>query len=497
MGRFVRDWLLDWAAARPDDEAVVDAHGRWTYAQLESATRRIAVALYAAGVGEGILVATLLRDGAVAVATVHAARRLGAVLAPLNRRAVPAEIAFQVTACQAAFLIHDTDQAPVALTALADAPSATPLAIDGLLAGPDQPGDHAVLRDEVDLDAPATILFTSGTSGRPRGAVLTYGCHLASADAWNAFLRPLPGDRWLACLPLFHIAGLAIVLRASRWGVPLEVQHRFDPVAVRRALDGGVTHLSLVGPMLDRLLAVGSGWTVPNTLRAVLLGGGPISPTQVLRARELGYPVVPSYGLSETASGVAALPADAAVERCATVGPPLPGVELWIEADGRPALPGEAGEIVVRGPMVFGGYADLPDDTARVLRDGWLHTGDFGAIDVTGDLTIIDRREDLIVSGGENIYPSEVEAVLLGHPFVAEAAVVGRADLRWGRVPVAAIVLRPGADVSDRTLAAHCRRRLAGFKVPVAFRRLAGLPRAPSGELLRSPIRELLDEASP
>ncbi len=497
MGRFVRDWLLDWAATRPNDEAVVGAHGRWTYAQLESATRRIATALHSAGVGEGIRVATLIGDSAVAVATIHAVRRLGAVLVMLNRRAAPAELAYQLTACQAAVLLHDPEHAVPSRTALAHAPTITLLEMDELLAGPERSGSLLALREQVDLNAPATILFTSGTSGRPKGAVLTYGCHLASADAWAAFLEPRPSDRWLACVPLFHIAGLAIVVRASRWGVPLEVQGRFDPRAVCRALNDGVSHLSLVGPMLDRLVALGRGCTVPDTLRAVLLGGGPISAVQVLRARALGYPVVPSYGLTETASGVAVLPAEAAAERCATVGRPLPGGELRIEADGRPALPGEAGEIVVRGPMVFAGYAGLPDDTARALRDGWLHTGDLGTVDVNGDLTVIDRREDLIVSGGENIYPSEVEEVLLAHPAVAEAAVVGRPDPRWGSVPVAAIVLRPGAAVSDRTLADHCHDRLARFKVPVAIHRLAELPRAPSGKLLRSAIRELPNDVSP
>ncbi len=495
MGRFVRDWLLEAAAARPRDEAIVDSQLRWTYAELELATRRIASSLHAAGADAGSRVAVLLGDGATAVAVVHAVRRLGAVLVPLNRRAASAELAFQVSVAEVGFVVHDIERANLARGALATHPTVTPLEIGSLLAGSDRPGSGVVLGEEVDLDAPATVLFTSGTTDRPKGAILTHGAHVASADAWAAVLEPRPSDRWLACVPLFHIAGLAIITRASRWGVPLEVHSRFGQAAVRQALERGASFVSLVGPMLDQLLAAGS-FTVPRTLRAMLLGGGPLMAGQVLRARRRGYPVVPSYGLTETASGIAALPPHAVAEHPATVGRALPGVQLRVALDDRPAHPGEAGEILVRGPMVFAGYAGLPDETARALRDGWLHTGDFGALDDAGYLTIFDRRDDLIVSGGENVSPSEVEAALLAHPSVAEAAVVGRPDPRWGSVPVAAVVIRPDMHVADRMLADHCRDRLAGFKVPVAFHRRQSLPHAPNGKLLRSAIRELLEEAS-
>lgn len=495
MGRFVRDWLLDAASARPQDEAIVDAQQRWTYADLEAATRRVASSLRAAGAGVGSRVAVLLGDGAAAVAAVHAVRCIGAVLVPLNRRAAAAELAFQIGVAEVAVLVHDTGNATLARGALTGHATITPLEIARLLAPSARPVSRAVLHEEVDLDAPATVLFTSGTTDRPKGAILTHGAHVASADAWAAFLEPRPSDRWLACVPLFHVAGLAIVTRASRWGVPLVVQPRFDPGAVCGALERGVSHVSLVAPMLDQLLASGA-CAVPRTLRAVLVGGGPVLADQVLRARRRGWPVVPTYGLTETASGVAALPADAVADHAATVGRALPGVQLRIAVDGRPMRAGQAGEILVRGPMTFAGYTGLPDETARALRDGWLHTGDFGVLDEDGYLTVIDRRDDLIVSGGENISPSEVESALLAYPAVAEAAVVGRPDARWGSVPVAVIVLRHGGEVTDRMLADHCRDRLAGFKVPVAFQRRASLPRAPNGKLLRSVIREMLGEAS-
>lgn len=496
MGRFVRDWLHELAATRLDDEAVVDPQYRWTVGDLEAATGRIASVLHAAGVGAREPVAALVGDGAPMVGLIHAVRRLGAVLVPLNRRGAAAELAYQIAAAGARLLVHDLDRGRLASSVAAWASGLALHDVDRLLAGRG-PADPGVLRDAVDLDEPATILFTSGTSGRPKGAILTHGAHLASADAWAGLLRPRASDRWLACLPLFHVAGLAIIVRASRWGVPLEVHPRFDPGAVVQALDDGVSHVSLVGPMLERVLDAAGDRPAPPTLRAVLVGGGPIVPTLVLRARRLGYPLLPTYGLTETASGVAALPTDAHAERCGTVGRPLPGVELRIDAAGRAARPGEVGEIVVRGPMVFAGYAGSPDDSARVLREGWLYTGDVGMLDASGDLTVLERRDDLIVSGGENIYPAEVEAALLAHPCVAAAVVVSRPDPRWGSVPVAAVVLRADRSVSDAALAAHCRDRLAAFKVPVAFHRLARLPDGPSPKVRRSVVRDLLREGAP
>jgi O-succinylbenzoic acid--CoA ligase len=499
MTTLVRDWIVEWAAARPAVEAVVDPHARWTYAELEAVTRRMASALHAQGIGPSARIATLLGDGAAAVAVVHGVRRLGAILVPLSRRAAPAELAFQLAAAGATVLIHDPERADLARAAVVGGPTVPWLEVDRLLAGAQEDPDASVVRDEVDLDAAATIMFTSGTTGLPKGAVLSHGCHAASADAWAAVLGPRPSDRWLACLPLFHVAGLAMVIRASRWGVPLEVHDRFDPDAVDRALDGGVSHLSMVGVQLERLLEIRAGRPVPATLRAVLLGGGPIPPALVARALEHGLPVVPTYGLTETASGVTALPADMAARHPGSAGRALPGVELRVDRDEWPTGDGaidDVGEIVVRGPMVFAGYADQPDATTAVLREGWFHTGDVGRLDAEGYLTVLDRRDDLFVSGGENVYPAEIEAVLVAHPAVADAAVVGSPDPRWGAVPVAAIVVRPDAQVDDRILASHCRSRLAPFKVPVAFHRLAALPRTPAGKLLRGEVRALLPDGS-
>ncbi len=247
-----------------------------------------------------------------------------------------------------------------------------------------------------------------------------------------------------------------------------------------------VSHVSLVPPMLVELLDAAAG-PPPPTLRGVLLGGGPIAPTLVERAVEAGWPVIPTYGMTETASGVTALPPSEARAHPESAGWPLAGVELRID---EPAADG-IGEIAVRGAMVFGGYDGLPDETSAVLStDGWLRTGDLGSLDRDGRLVVADRRLDLIISGGENVRPGEVEQVLREHPAVADAGVVGRPDPRWGAVPVAAIVLREAATASDAEILGHCRERLASFKVPTELVRVASLPRSTAGKLLRGDLRD-------
>jgi O-succinylbenzoic acid--CoA ligase len=288
-------------------------------------------------------------------------------------------------------------------------------------------------------------------------------------------------------MPLFHVGGLSILLRAALGALPVVVHERFDPEAASHALDTEeITLVSLVPTMLERLLDVRGKRPAPPRLRCVLLGGGPAPRALVERAAELGFPLAPTYGLTEAASQVATLRPTGAADPMRDGLEPLPGTELRILAEqGRSAGPGEPGEILVRGPTVMRGYANRPDETRRVLRDGWLHTGDLGHLDTRGRLFVLDRRRDLIVSGGENVYPAEVEAALLEHPDVLEAGVAGVADAAFGRRPAAWLVLRPGRTLATRELERFCRQRLAGYKVPVRYLCVETLPRNAAGKLLR------------
>jgi O-succinylbenzoic acid--CoA ligase len=362
-------------------------------------------------------------------------------------------------------------------------------------------------------------MFTSGTTGRPKGALLTHGNHWWSAIGSALNLGLQAHDRWLACLPLFHIGGLSILMRSVIYGIPVvfpEAAGRqasgFDPEAVNRTIAAeGVTIISVVSTMLQRMLEAQGNRPYPPALRCVLLGGAPAPHALLEECARRGIPVVQSYGLTESASQVATLaPADALRKRGSAGRPLLPN-ELRIapvqatDEDvpgvvnlGSTAQPPDLeGEILVRGPSVTPGY--LPPDghlaapQSAVDADGWLHTGDVGYLDREGYLYVLDRRADLIISGGENVYPAEVEAVLLSHAAIAEAAVYGLQDERWGQRVAAVVVPRPDAPLDQAELIAFCRARLAGYKVPTSLRIVQALPRNAAGKLLRRVLRENAD----
>ena len=345
-----------------------------------------------------------------------------------------------------------------------------------------------------ELAATHSLLYTSGTTGTPKGAILTYGNHLWSAIGSALNLGVREDDRWLACLPLFHVGGLAILLRGAIYGTTAVVHESFDAARVNASIDeDGVTIISVVANMLQRMLDQRADQPYPASMRCVLLGGGPAPEPLLQRCAALDVPVVQTYGLTETASQVATLAPEDALPKLGSAGKPLFGTELRIEGQDGSHLPaGAEGEIVVRGPTVTPGYLNRPEATAEAIHGGWLHTGDIGYVDAEGYLYVLDRRDDLIVSGGENVYPAEIEAVLQSHPDVAEAGVYGAPDERWGQTPVAAVVLRPGATITPDTLMAHCREHLAAYKTPSRIELHDQLPRNAAGKLMRSRLRELL-----
>ena len=329
----------------------------------------------------------------------------------------------------------------------------------------------------------AAILFTSGTTGTPKAAVLTRANLEASAAASAARLGTGAGDTWLACLPMHHVGGLSILLRAARDGSAVEVHERFDAARVAEALASGrVTSASLVARSLERTLDAARG-RFSSALRVVLVGGGPSPAALLARARAAGLPVARTYGLTEAASQVATQAPGGEDDSC---GSPLAGTEVRIDAEAE----GAEGEVLVRGPTVMAGYTG----EAPLPPGGWLRTGDLGRLDAGGRLVVLDRRTDLIVTGGENVSPARVEAALAAHPAVDEACVAGVPDPSWGARVGAMIRRRAPVDPAD--LDRHCRARLAPHEVPriVVFTE-AALPRTAAGKLDRRRVREVLAEA--
>jgi O-succinylbenzoic acid--CoA ligase len=360
----------------------------------------------------------------------------------------------------------------------------------------------------------AAVLATSGTSGTPKVVELGADAVRWSALATSRALAAGPGDRWLCCLPLHRVAGLAVVARAWHTGLPVEVHERFDPAAVRAAA-GRATLVSLVPAMLRRLLAAGGE---AARYRRVLLGGGPVPADLVEEAARRTIGLVRTYGLTETFGGMVhdGHPLDGADVRvggvwttgthrsAAAVASPTggPGTGGWGSSMAGPAGAGGPGtggwgsraagptdpdgEVLVRGPMLFRRYRGDPDRTAAVLEGGWLRTGDLGRLDSGGRLVLLGRSDDLVISGGVNVHPDEVEAVLAGHPGVAEAAVTGRPDPEWGQRVAAFVVPRdPAHPPTLAELRAFVRERLAPAKAPRELVLVPELPRSPSGKLLR------------
>jgi O-succinylbenzoic acid--CoA ligase len=414
-------WLLRAAAMHPDRLALNEL----AYAQLEARARAVAGALHERGVARGDRVALALPAGEGFAVALHGCLLAAAVVVPIDLRLAPAERELRLAGAKLVV------QEPLAGPPLAQPPS-------------------------LDLGATAVLMHTSGTTAAPKPVPLTYGNWLASALGSAVALGLDQRERWLCPLPPVHVGGLSILIRSAIYGTTAVMCERFDAGAVTAALMDPaerITLVSLVPTMLARLLD--AGLREPPALRWALLGGGPIPQPLLERAATAGVPVAPTYGMTEACSQIV------------TGGWPIPGVSVRI---------GEGDEVLVRGATV---------SPASVDRDGWLHTGDLGSIDERGRVRISGRLADTIVSGGENVAPIEVEAVLLEHPAIADAAVHGRADAEWGEAVVATVVPRDGSSVEPGELRAFCAERLAPFKVPKRVEFTDQLPRSETGKLLR------------
>jgi O-succinylbenzoic acid--CoA ligase len=468
--------------------ALVDAQDRWTWAELDRRVDVVATALRDMDVDPGDRVALLTRPSAAAVAVLHGIARAGAVAAPLGTGLTRGEAGVAATVLAAKVVI-----AAPGFENLASLLADRVIGLRDVSEGAVRQLAAATAPTAGDPSGPGVAIMTSGTTGRPKVAILSVAALAASAESWLAALPPATG--WLLAVGLGHVAGIGVVWRSALAGVPLVILERPDPSAIVAALgaEPWPSHVSLVPTVLERVLDITGDAPPPRTLRAVPLGGGPIPPALVTRALEAGWPVVPTYGLTEAGSGVTALATSDAATHPDSAGPALPGVQLRIAAADTDGI----GDIEVRSDALFDGYLGDPDATAASWTDdGWLRTGDLGSLDDDARLTVADRRTDRIVRGSENIAPAEVEEVLLRHPAVVDAAVVARRDPALGQVPVAAIVLRSRAhDPGDQALAEFVGEHLARFKVPVAFARLEALPRTSGGKLRRADLRARLDPA--
>jgi len=483
-------WSEQQAHLNPNAPALVSDAGTWSFAELAARARDRARRLRAVGVSPGDTVAAVATSTPDVVELFHALPLLGSAFAPLHPRHTPAELAHALCESGARWLLHPGGAHAEAALAAAREARARPIGPATLRRAS---ASATPLRARVDPERPLALLATSGTTGPPRAAVLRHRSFLWNALATAAHLGARPGDRWLACMPLAHVGGLALLARAAVFGAAVVLHDRFDPERVSQSLDDDrIALASFVPTMLRRVLHARGDAPAPESLRAVLLGGAAAPPDLVREAWERGWPVLPTYGLTEACSQVATLPTSALGRRTDVAGRPLLGLEVSVcDEDDGPLPAGTPGEIAVRGPTVMAGYHGRPDATARALRGGWLRTGDLGALGADGWLRVLGRRDDLIVTGGENVAPDEVEAVLAAHPAVREAGVASEPDPDLGQRVAAWVVLHDGARSTARDLRTFCRDHLAGYKVPRAIHEVAELPRTSSGKLRRTALREL------
>lgn len=501
------DWLNHSAANTPDRLAVQCGQTRWSFVELQRQADRLARQLATLGVAENSRVALFSPNRLAYIAFVHALIHLGAILVPLNTRLTREELCWQINDIHATLLVSEESLSEHARAIAAHLPelpmamlytvSPAPGISDIILHTMD--GAHCsetpfAARPFIDLSATQAIIYTSGTTGHPKGVQITY-----SMQWWNALGSVLnlglhADDCWLACLPLFHIGGLSLLMKNVIYGLSIVLYEKFDEHEINRAIcAGSITLISVVSVMLQRMLdALTDGdreARYPVTLRTVLLGGGPVPRPLLESCAQLNIPVAQTYGLTESCSQAVTLALAEALRKPGSAGRPLLPVQLQIRGDSGPLPPNQPGVIYLQGPTITPGYADQPELTAAAFQDGWFCTGDLGYLDEEGYLYVLDRRSDLIISGGENVYPAEIESVLQSHPDVAEAGVCGQRDARWGQVPVAFIRLYPGKTTTEDAILAYVRSLLARYKVPRTLYFVDELPHNSAGKLLRRELR--------
>ena len=491
----IGQWVTRHAALNGDKAALVCDGVSTTYRQLDERSDRLANGLLAGGLTPGDRVALLLLNGSPLVEAVVACAKSGLVAVPLNWRLSAHELTEIVDDCRPSALIYDGDLAAVGAR-LTQHRSWTvgPMVVSATHADSSYEAfmaaseATAAVNPAVSGDAPHVILYTSGTTGRAKGVILTHAnTFWQSINGWA--LGAAPDTRALVILPLFHAGGLnGSVTPLLHIGATAYIPRRFEVGAVLKSLASDQINGMVAVPTIYQLLADHPEFATTDlsSVDAFISGGAPLARGLVERYEERGIELRQGYGLTETAPGATGMGPGDHLRKAGTVGKPCLYTEVRIVDDsGMPLSAGDVGEICIKGPNVTPGYWERPDATQRALRGGWFHSGDLGYLDADGFLTVVGRMKDMIISGGENIYPAEVENHLVTHPAVAEAAVVGIPDPRWGEVPVAFVVLHPQHQTTCEELRAYCAARIAKYKVPRAVHLRGELPRNALGKVVK------------
>ncbi|HEY5856955.1 MAG TPA: long-chain fatty acid--CoA ligase [Aldersonia sp.] len=492
----VADWIVRRAVRCPERVAIVDAAtgASATYAEMHRTMLATAAGLRGLGVRRGDRVAMVLDNSPEFVEYLFATAALGAIAVPVNFRLSAPEVAYIIDDAQPQVVVYGSRLAELARDAVAQATTPPPHVVD-VDATPVRADSDAGFVEPVSEDDVFLIMYTSGTTGRPKGAMITHG-HMR----WNAFNMVMVDgglnsrDVTLSVAPLFHIGALGLLTMPLLYvGGTVVLRRTFSPPETLADFEKHkVTVCFLVPAMWSALSQVADFDRFDvSAMRFVMSGGAP-TPLPVIRFfQDKGWAFLEGFGMTEFGPGTLLLDNDHIVSHAGTVGRPFTHTDIAIVDQYDQQVPaGDVGELVLRGPTTFAGYWGLPAATAEAKRGGWFHSGDLARVDDDGFVTIVDRKKDMIISGGENIYPAEVEHVLYEHPAVADVAVIGAPDEKWGETLVAVVVVGSESAVTEAELIEFSRARIAHFKVPKQIRFVEALPRNATGKLLKRALRE-------
>jgi long-chain acyl-CoA synthetase len=458
-----------------------------TFRELHARVEGIAATLISHGFGAGDRLALLLPNGPDYIELIYACSMLGVIAVPLNTRLSTKEIDRVLEDARPRGIVrHSSLAAPEVMLSWQQVIDQEPLPINSDLVPKVFYNPEAVLG----------LIYTSGTTGRPKGVMVTHENVLADIHNFNYWMRYVEGGTYLHAAPIFHIADFPSMFAAPAFGASQITIPKFSPQTFCEMVEQKhVTHTVLVPTMINLLTQfVEANKYDLSSLQVLAYGGSPMAPELIHRTRELlpRVKLIQVYGLSETGFLTGLKDEEHTEDKLTSCGRPCPGVDLQLtDTSGKEVEPGQAGELIVRGTNVMRAYWNNAEETINAFRDGFFRTGDIGQQDTAGYFYILDRLKDMIVTGGENVYSGEVEAVIYGHPAVREVAVFGVPDAQWGELVMACVVLKPGATLTADDLIAFCRRSLASYKLPrrIEFSE-ADLPKSTSGKVLKRTLRE-------